>query len=763
MALDMMPGNIPATMGMNSLSPTQISDKRDEYLRILVAAGVLAKNDIAIMQKKYETAEGVIQNFKAKKLLTDEVLTRAYAELNHVRYTELADADDKITQTTPDKVVNKYKILPYKIENRILRVAVANPERLVQGDIAVIDDIEKRTGLKVDIDYTTDNAIENFKNRKQVSTQPQGNYPRIDLTLKKIPYSVINQIPEEMARAYKVVIFDVGDNNGVKLAAVDYNDKKVSELIEFIAKNNNIGVEKYLTDNAGITAALKYYQQDETSEMINQPLRPADKPVDNAVDIENTDNQTPVGNISPENGQSPAISNSTPTEQPVQWTPPSPATQKIQEADDDKIEEFNKIVTVDPTTNETDLDQFIVGELKQPSDLKQVISTGNIPKIVGSIVKLSSIMRASDIHIESRVDNVIVRYRIDGKLEDVAVVPPELRAALNAKIKILSKLKIDETRIPQDGRYGVIVGEHEIDLRVSTMPTVFGEKIVLRLLDKDAGLFDLDSLGIVGINYDRIIKAIDKPFGIVMSTGPTGAGKSTSLYAALNRLNKPETNIVTLEDPVEYEISGINQVQVKPQIGFTFAEGLRAVLRQDPNIIMVGEVRDAETANLVTHAALTGHLVLTTLHTNDSSGAIPRLVNMGVEPFLIASAINAVIAQRLVRRLCEKCRQEIELPEKEANEVKIVLDKAGYKGEIKFYQPGKCAECHDTGYKGRVGIYEVLEVDNEIEDLIIANATASQIMEAGLRKGMQTMRADGFIKAVQGVTTVNEVLQATVL
>ncbi len=376
-------------------------------------------------------------------------------------------------------------------------------------------------------------------------------------------------------------------------------------------------------------------------------------------------------------------------------------------------------------------------------------------------------MKASDVHVEAEQEMVRVRFRVDGILHDVIRAPHFLHAPLISRIKILSKMKIDEQRVPQDGRFDVVIDNRQVDLRVSTLPTVHGEKIVMRLLDKSEGVLTLEQLGVTGTNFDRLIENINKPYGIILSTGPTGSGKSTTLYAVLTRISKPGVNIITLEDPVEYELPGINQAQVKPGIGFTFAEGLRSVLRQDPNVIMVGEVRDLETAAMATHAALTGHLVLSTLHTNDSAGALPRLINMGVEPFLITSSVNAVVGQRLVRKICDNCKKKTEIPPAVLRHVKKDLE-ALPTGKLKnidlesliFYKGAGCSQCTD-GYRGRIGIYEVLTMSEKIEALAVAKAPASEIKKTAIEGGMITMSQDGLIKALKGITTIDEVLRVT--
>jgi type IV pilus assembly protein PilB len=307
-----------------------------------------------------------------------------------------------------------------------------------------------------------------------------------------------------------------------------------------------------------------------------------------------------------------------------------------------------------------------------------------------------------------------------------------------------------------------------VDLRISTLPTVHGEKIVMRILDKSSAILNLSKLGFTGLNLKRIEDNIHKPYGIILATGPTGSGKSTTLYAILGEISLPGVNVVTLEDPVEYEIPGINQCQIRPKIGFGFADGLRSILRQDPNIIMVGEIRDSETASLATHAALTGHLVLSTLHTNDAAGALPRLINMGVEPFLITSSINVIVAQRLVRRICDKCKQPKNIRETVLAGLKKEIDNstnpelAIYKNKpLKFYEGKGCAECNGKGFKGRLGIYEVMTMSDKIEELVVKKMPSSSIQEEAVKEGMITMKQDGLIKSLQGLTTIDEVLRVT--
>jgi len=399
---------------------------------------------------------------------------------------------------------------------------------------------------------------------------------------------------------------------------------------------------------------------------------------------------------------------------------------------------------------------------------EKVISEAPISKIVDVIVKHAIEEKASDIHIEPGEHDLRVRYRIDGVLQNSLVVPKSVHPAIVSRIKILSNLKIDETRLPQDGRFHLQMGKVSVDFRVSTLPTVNGEKVVLRILDKSSGVPTLDDLGIWGRKKALVEDSLKISHGMVLVTGPTGSGKSTTLSSVLTKLNKISVNIVTLEDPVEYYIEGVNQSQVKPEIGMTFASGLRSILRQDPNIVMVGEIRDKETAELAVHAALTGHLVFSTLHTNDAVGAIPRLIDMGVDHFLVVASLNLVVAQRLVRKLCLECRKPIVLPEESAapirKDLEIVpktdLESLELK-KLKVFQAKGCNACGGTGYKGRLGIYEVLQVSKAIQDLIMEKESGQKLYEQASKEGFVTMKQDGYIKALQGHTTIEEVIRVT--
>lgn len=396
-------------------------------------------------------------------------------------------------------------------------------------------------------------------------------------------------------------------------------------------------------------------------------------------------------------------------------------------------------------------------------DIGSIIKEAPIAKIVSTILEFALRSRASDIHIEPEELKTRVRYRIDGILHEKLTLPKSIHDALVSRIKILSGMKIDERRVPQDGRFNFKLGRDEVDLRVSTLPTVNSEKVAIRLLKKTGGVPALTELGLRGPQYKDLEEAILKPYGIILVTGPTGSGKTTTLYSILARLNKPTVNIITIEDPVEYQIPGINQVQINPQAGLTFATALRSFLRQDPNIVLVGEIRDKETTQLAIQAALTGHLVFSTLHTNDASTSIPRLIDLGGEPFLIASVLNASLAQRIVRKVCEYCKELYTPDETIVKNVKEVLGDflprvAEEKG-LKLARGKGCQECGNSGYYGRIAIFEVLKVSSTINKMIIQQSTSKNIEKQARAEGLILMKQDGYLKALDGITTIEEVLR----
>lgn len=548
----------------------------------------------------------------------------------------------------------------------------------------------------------------------------EADVPYVDLNPKEIKREVLRLIPERIARQYNVVVFDV-DNNGNKLLAVE--DPDDIQAISFLQKQLGANLKVHVATGSSIQTAIDQYK----------------------------------GNISSE------------------------LTKVIS---DEEEEDAKKSKAKDDEVSEEDL--------AEDSPIAQTVNL---------LIEYAIKAGASDIHIEPRENYVLVRYRVDGVLREANKLPKKVIGALISRIKILANLKIDEHRAPQDGRFKIQVSGQVYALRVSTLPIMDGEKVVMRILDESSKALTLEELGFWGISLDTINRAIVQPYGMLLVTGPTGSGKSTTLFSVLNRLSSPNVNISTVEDPVEYRIQGANQTQVNPVAGMTFVNGLRALLRQDPNIIMVGEVRDGETANLAVQAALTGHLVFSTLHTNNAATCLPRLLDMNVEAFLIASTVRAVVGQRLIRRLCLDCRESyqpdatitkklqtifhiddsdtmkhIHELEKQALEAGIGKSNSSKKTSQDTSQlsstetkittlwrahDGGCETCNHSGYKGRMGIYEVLENTSPVQSLIVGNATSEKIQDQAIKDGMVTMQTDGFIKSLRGQTSIEEILRVT--
>lgn len=527
--------------------------------------------------------------------------------------------------------------------------------------------------------------------------------PFVEIEPKDIPDEVLKRIPEHIARQYNVVLFAVDEDGAPMLAMEDPDDV---QALNFIQKEIGYNLRVFLATKSNILDCLENYRGDVNDEL------------DEVIAIQRDDSDT-------ENA---------------------------------KEEEF-----------------------AEDSPIAQTVNL---------LLEYAIKSHASDIHIEPREEFVQVRYRIDGVLREVNKLPHNVLSALVSRIKILSNLKIDERRVPQDGRFKIKVSGKQYALRVSTLPIADGEKIVMRVLDESNQAISLDKLGYWGLSLATIKNAMAQPNGMILVTGPTGSGKSTSLFSVLSELNTPDVNISTIEDPVEYKIPGVNQTQTNAKAGMTFASGLRALLRQDPNIIMVGEIRDGETANLGVQAALTGHLVFSTLHTNNAATCLPRLLDMDIEPFLIASTVKAVIGQRLVRRLCQSCRQAYTPSQEELNYItqmfNITPESMPHLHEleeqaasesiggdtpmgttdatiVQLWKPSPegCDECGHNGFKGRVGIYEVLGISVAIQKMITANATSNDIQEQAISEGMITMQMDGLIKSFRGVTTIEEILRAT--
>lgn len=416
-------------------------------------------------------------------------------------------------------------------------------------------------------------------------------------------------------------------------------------------------------------------------------------------------------------------------------------------------------------------EEIRVEKTTEPSPLQRVVEEAPVSKMVAVILRTAVEGGASDIHIEPTRDRLRVRYRFLGELHSSLFLPLKVHQAIIARIKILANLKIDENRTPQDGRFSAAIDKKSVDFRVSTFPTSLGEKVAIRVLDPTIGLKGLPELGLEGVNLQKVKDALKKPFGLVLATGPTGSGKTTTLYSMLSLLNKEGVNIVSLEDPVEYLIPGVNQSQIRPELGYDFVQGLRQVLRQDPDVMMVGEVRDTETASLVTHAALTGHIVLSTLHTNNAAGVVVRLLDMGVDKYLLPATLSVALAQRLVRRLCDSCKVGVEASKDIQELISRILSDAppalkkelgahlSKQTKMQVYKAQGCRKCGGSGFTGRIGIFEVVEMTNEFAEIVRTNPTEENIEKELKRQGMVTMSQDGFAKVLDGVTTPEEVLR----
>ncbi len=417
-------------------------------------------------------------------------------------------------------------------------------------------------------------------------------------------------------------------------------------------------------------------------------------------------------------------------------------------------------------TNEDELKKD--GDKQKKTLLESTLNDAPAARIVTSLLKRAIRDKASDIHIEPAEKEIQVRFRLDGILRKKVTLPKDIHLAVISRIKIMANLKIDEQRLPQDGRFSINADGHRVDFRISTMPTAYGEKVVMRVLDKSAGILTVEQLGLLGSGLDTLKANLDKSHGMILVTGPTGSGKTTTLYALIDKLFNEGVNIITLEDPIEYQVPGINQSQVNHEINYTFASGLRSIVRQDPDIIMIGEIRDSETAEMAVQAALTGHVVLSTLHTNDAAGAAPRLIDMKVEPFLLTSSLNLVIGQRLARKTCEECKEETKVSEAEIKTVNLIIAKMPAaerekytKAELKFFKGKGCKTCSGSGYKGRLGVYEVMAVNEPVKELVLKKASSDAIAQTAVKGGMVTMVQDGIIKAIEGITTLEEVWRVT--
>ncbi|MCX6811546.1 MAG: type II/IV secretion system protein [Candidatus Berkelbacteria bacterium] len=731
------------------LNQEKVSDEQ-VALAISNASGIpyidLAKEKIAREALGYLKAEAAQKNLVIPFYVDDKILKIAIADLEIVSRNDpqLWQRLRRISSKKIDLYIAKFSDIKFALrhygikENTKMIKATeeksqnTTPKKeegilgiLVTQDIISPEDAQ---GLKTEAERKKI-RIEDLITEKKAVTEDElarafsslYHYPFIKLRGMDIPYDVIAKFPEEISRRYRVIAFEMLGARVVKVATSRPYDSQVNELLNFVAEKNELEVDRYITTESDIEEALNIYEAKAAEEAAK-------------------------------------IAHEAKPQAQLEEKPAPLPQEKIMGAVDKEGEE---------AVAEADIGRLLKEDIKSLAALEDIIKQGSVPKIVAAIINFALFRRASDVHIQPGEKIVRVRYRIDGVLNDITNISLDMHPAIVSRIKILSKLRIDEKRIPQDGRFEVVFGDKSVDIRVSTLPTTHGEKVVLRLLDTSSGTYSLNDLGLRGSAFKQFIKGITKPFGMIIACGPTGSGKTTTLYSALNYINKPGVNIVTLEDPVEYEIEGIAQSQAKPDIGYDFADGLRSVLRQDPDIIMVGEIRDKETAGMAVQSSLTGHLVFSSLHTNDSSGGIPRLINMGIEPFLIISAVNIFIAQRLVRKICPNCKRADKLPsalmaklEKQVEELPQDI-RSKFNKPYKFYKGGGCRSCNE-GYFGRIGIFEVMPMTEKIQKMTMASPTAVMIMKTAVEEGMLTMKQDGLIKALEGITTIEEVLRVTI-
>ncbi|MEI7792054.1 MAG: type II/IV secretion system protein [Candidatus Berkelbacteria bacterium] len=818
------------TQNYNYLDPALTSQS---VLDVFVLQDLIDPEDARKLQKKLKTNRE-IENFLLKtKIVTKETINKAYGIMLKLPFIEIKNLDipESVLSMVPEKLARKYQIIPIGIEDNLVRVATANPADLLVGYDTGIGKLfaEKKLEIELFLTGTADfeEAVKQYrKGYENDLLVKKGSVPAIYLRNQTIKEQYLDKIPRDFIEKYRMVVFGQNKKGTYLIACEKPDDPETLKILNFIRSENNINFEKFGTSREDIDFVINLLNNPSGARQTHGSLTIETKSAENTnwandsatstemaklkgqkvqrgntgptlkdvfksmvntssedtsgdITIDSTEtekeyeeslHETDIvedkGEVSPKND----LASTTGAPEATSEVLPDNENPEVKKSADAPEEASDTEGEMGSWVDDKDLGSLLTKEILTEADLAEASKQGSVPHIVAAVLDYALNNRSSDVHVEPEAKVLRIRCRVDGILKDIMKLPMKFHPPFVSRIKIMSKLKIDETRIPQDGRFDTIFKEREVDVRVSTLPTVHGEKIVMRVLDKSQGILSLEDLGMQGSAFEETIAAIKKPYGVILATGPTGSGKSTTLYAVLNRISLPGVNIVTLEDPVEYEIPGINQCQIKPEIGFTFASGLRSILRQDPNVIMVGEIRDGETAGMVTHAALTGHLVLSTLHTNDTAGALPRMINMGVEPFLITSSINLIVAQRLVRRICPKCKEEMVVPQKLMDELKAELDlipatnvkdRERIPAELKLYHGRGCSDCHD-GYKGRVGIYEVMTMNPDIEELAIEKKSANDIKEASIKNGMITMKQDGIIKAFMGETTVDEIFQAVV-
>ena len=755
-----------------------------------------------IRQKAKLHDKSVGEILDESEILPERTIIKAYSILYNLPFVNLGDyhIPYKVISRIPEEMAKKEYVIPFEYHDNILKVAVAKPYRLRKSKTGVISKYKEKEKVDVKLYLASKKDVEEafkyyhqgekrkvvvqegiakpapqkkvlrnildvllaqrainpieYKKVYEKATEQHKTYedilrsdkivseealakslgflyklPYISLKNVDIPYQVITKFPQNIAVEYNMVVFDAIGGNVLKVATSKPENRQVKEIIDFIRSRNNVEVDLFVTSQEDIKRALANYSQGPQKR--SQRARLSQQDV-------------------------------------IQQKPVAPQPQPKMVPEEEKPVSAMGKEDVKEAIGELDLGTLLKSDVVSVDQLKQIINQGLVPKIVAAMINFALKKKASDIHIEPTYDKVRLRYRIDGILRDIAIIPKSLHPAIVSRVKISAHMRIDEQRIPQDGRFDVVFKDKLVDIRVSTLPTVKGEKVVMRLLDKSKGIISLEELGLTGEPYKRVVRNIKKPYGMILATGPTGSGKTTTLYASIQFINSSETNIVTLEDPVEYEIEGVNHCQARPEIGFSFAEGLRSILRQDPNVIMIGEIRDKETAGMAVHAALTGHLVLSTLHTNDAGGAVPRLIDMGIEPFLITSSTNLVIAQRLARKICSRCKEKIALPPPVLKEVEAEIAKIPESAKIKikkpleFYRGRGCNQC-TGGYSGRIGVFEVLEMTPKLDRIALKHASGEEITKVAVEEGMITMKQDGILKALEGITTIDEVMRVTVV
>lgn len=774
--------------------------KLKDVLDVLLSKGWMIKPQVDhIRQESQATGKSISQILEDSQLVNEDKLLSAYADFFNLPIIKLAGLyiPPQVISRVPERLARKYYILAFDQKDNVIKVAIAKPGRLQAEKPGILTDVQKKQKVDVDLYLCSEkdfrealkyyhlkpkpepkkkvkkkplfqfkkkppkpkesSKVEKPKELSKTSEVPmptildilvsqkqlnqkeafkvfeeskkssktieqiirekgivppdelakvqaqQYRLPYISLRKVKIKTEDVKRFPQNIAQEYKIVVFDVISDKVFKVATSVPENPIISEILDFLKEKHDIESYLYVTTSQDIELVLDKYKEVEVSKKAAEKLFP-----------------TKSKELTPEEA------------------------------------------------GELDIGTLIKKDIETVEELKKITKTEDVPKIVAAIINFALVKKASDIHIEPWKNNLHIRYRVDGVLKDVVKIDKKLHPAIIARVKISARLRIDEQRIPQDGRFDVNFRKRTVDIRVSTLPTSHGEKVVMRLLDKTKGVISLEDLGLTGKGFKVVVDNVKKPYGMILASGPTGSGKTTTLYAILQFINTSQTNIITLEDPIEYELEGINHCQVRSDIGFSFAQGLRNILRQDPNVIMIGEIRDKDTAGMAIHAALTGHLVLSSLHTNDAAGAIPRLVDMKIEPFLIASSVSVIIAQRLVRKICEKCKEKVSLPpevlEKVESELKKIPNSAGnqIKKSLTFWRGRGCSEC-DDGYSDRIGIFEVLPNTVEIQQLATQQSSSGKIREEAIQQGMITMKQDGILKALQGITTIDEVFRATLI